>query len=112
MRDPRCPVCGTIIQAPFVSCPTCAQAKSREAYHEFQRAPLRKVAAGEGALTTRAINHVRHIQMFGTWLSFCGQTLAVGNRRAFLAWEDLTQACPKCRAEVQRIAAEEPCASA
>jgi hypothetical protein len=58
-----CANCSRPIPDELLACALCTQAASTKALRQFQYAPLRTVIAGLGQLTTRRIEHQRHVQM-------------------------------------------------
>jgi hypothetical protein len=99
-------------------CYHCIEERSRKATREFQLHPLRKVAAGDARLTTRSINGVRHIQMFGADLTFCFEKVESQNRKASLNLDELVEAagegrvCEKCHLAVGQLIVEAlPCSA-
>lgn len=105
-----CPTCSRPIPADRLACPDCTLEASRAAVFDYQLAPLRRIAAGEGSLTVRTVNGKRHIQQFGYSLTYCQLDVAPQARRTFLSYlvDDLNTLCPVCRSELKR-AMEEAC---
>ena len=93
-----CPACRTRIPDGYISCLTCAQQRSDEALAAAQLEPLRQVLAGKEPLTIRAIKGRRHIQMFGAWLTFCGEATDPDQRKTFHDWgvDDTGNLCRQC----------------
>jgi hypothetical protein len=94
----------------MVICPACTNEASGKALRAFQYRPLRQVGQGNSSFTTRAIRGLRHIQMFGAEVTFCGEQLQSGNRKAWINLNDYNERtdviCEKCRAEVGALMME------
>jgi hypothetical protein len=105
-----CANCKRPVPDLMVACPACTQERNRAAMRERQYHPLRQVGQGQASLTTRAISGIRHVQMFGGDVTFCGEVLHSGNRRAWINLNDYAELedriCPKCRAEVNALMLE------
>jgi hypothetical protein len=105
-----CQTCFRPVPDMMVTCPACVQERSKAAMRAFQYRPLRMVGQGKASFTTRAISGIRHVQMFGAELTFCGEVLQSGNRRAWINLNDYDERaesiCPKCRAEVGALMME------
>jgi hypothetical protein len=105
-----CTNCFRPIPDKMVICPACTNEASGKALRAFQYRPLRQVGQGHASFTTRAIRGVRHVQMFGAELTFCGEALQPGNRRAWVTLDDYNERaesiCEKCRAEVGALMME------
>jgi len=106
----NCPTCDRKIPADLLACPECTLAASRAAVYAYQLAPLRRIAAGEGALTVRPVSGKRHIQQFGYPVTFCHVAVPAQAKRSFLSYttDDLKPLCEACRYELKR-AMEEAC---
>ena len=111
-----CSTCNHYVPDGLIACPVCAEERSRAAMRKYQHHPLALVAQGRGVLTTRAINNVRHVQMFGCAKTYCGETVESYNRRnsiLFLALRDEREhICARCADEIDVIVKEAALCSA
>jgi hypothetical protein len=64
--------------------------------------------AGLGQLTTRRIEHQRHVQMFGTEQTYCGLPVSPQHSRAWVDYDpaELSRVCSKCRSQLDELIAE------
>lgn len=110
-----CAACGHYVPDDLITCPVCAEERSRVALQQYQHHPLRMVAEGRGVLTTRAIDHVRHVQMFGCQKTFCGATVEAYHRRNSVLYQALRDPasliCETCIARIEALHAEALCSA-
>lgn len=108
----KCPECNHYIPDGLLACPTCVEERSRKAFREFQIRPMRFIARGHAALTTRFIGTTRHVQMVGAARTLCWEPVESYMRRQpmdldkFLESQDENIICEKCRAEVRALVQE------
>jgi hypothetical protein len=103
-----CPECRALIPDSMIACPVCATRRGNEALYARQLEPLRKIADGDGDLTTRALGGVRHVQLFGVEQTFCGLPIQGGWRKNwFRVREDSpAQLCRPCWQKIQELTAK------
>lgn len=104
-----CRECRNVIPDKFLVCPACANKRSQRALWAFQFERLRMVYDGhQGALTTRAQQGRRHVQMFGADRTYCGKDVNAADRKGRIDpnLDDMGGICGDCRAELERALKE------
>lgn len=103
---PVCPTCNRPYEG--LACEPCTTRASQQAIREYQYAPLRKCMAGRDWLKVRWMAGIRHIQMFGTELTYCGLEARQGHRISYIEFDpaQMNRLCGKCRALLYEIADE------
>jgi hypothetical protein len=103
-----CATCSRPIPDELLACAICTQERSARASRKFQYAPLRTVIAGLGKLTTRRIEHQRHVQMFGAEQTYCGLPVSPQHPRSRVDYDpaELSRVCDRCRARLDELIAE------
>jgi hypothetical protein len=103
-----CGACNTRVPADLLVCPVCIQQASDRAVRAYQHHPLREIAAGDGYLIERIIRQDRHLQMFGTEVTFCGHEITKGRPRFWVRFreKEMRGVCEQCRTQVEEILAE------
>jgi hypothetical protein len=103
-----CAACSRPIPDGLLACASCTQERSARALRKFQYAPLRTVIAGLGQLTTRRIEQIRHVQMFGAEQTYCGIPVSPQHPRARVDYDpaELSRICGKCRSQLDELIAE------
>lgn len=99
-----CPKCGLIIPDSMAFCPACVQRQNDAAMFAMQAQLLPAVVAGQADLATAVRSKVRHIRMFNTETTFCGELIERGSKRGHLSWFNLDRTpdvCPGCRSRVK-----------
>jgi hypothetical protein len=108
----NCNVCLTPIPDPLLSCPVCAEKKSRASLLEQQKFWLPAMVRGdEKIVLTRKSDRgpAWHIRMAGTnTRAFCGEPLSPGWRQLRRDFGELRflQVCAPCYDMLQRLAKE------
>lgn len=98
-----CTNCKQIVPDGKLSCPHCAEERSRAALFEYQLHPLRLISEGKGTLTTRNIEGTRHAQMAGAARTFCNLPVESYHRRSWIALADFMESETVCRICQERI---------
>jgi hypothetical protein len=103
-----CVTCLRPIPDELLACAICTQERSARALRKFQYAPLRTVIAGLGQLTTRRIEQIRHVQMFGADQTYCGLPVSPQHPRSRVDYDpaELSRVCSKCRSQLDELIEE------
>jgi hypothetical protein len=120
MSDPVCPKCGRPLPEKKISCPSCAQRKSRDALRGFQFHALLEAARGAVLFTVHKLSSGEHVQMFAPrgWKNppaFCGAAATAPRKKRYpLGYRHAPYAlvCAKCRDAIEELLVEAQTAEA